>query len=80
MSDAALERFGSCTLDQAGCVTCGDGAVPARVLAVDGTAARVEDRLGNRAEVALDFVPDTRPGDLLLVHSGVAIARIEGQP
>jgi hydrogenase expression/formation protein HypC len=80
MSDAALERHGSCTLDQDGCVTCGDVAVPTRVLAVAGGAAEVEDRVGNRAAVAIDFVPETRPGDLLLVHAGVAIARIEEQP
>jgi hydrogenase expression/formation protein HypC len=80
MSDPALERYGSCTLDQDGCVTCGDVAVPARVLAVDAAGARVEDRVGNRALVAIDFVPETRPGDLLLIHSGVAIARIEEQP
>ena len=78
MSDPELERYGSCTLDQDGCVTCGDVAVPARVLAVDGAAAQVEDRVGNRASVAIDFVPQARPGDVLLVHAGVAIA-IEGR-
>jgi hydrogenase expression/formation protein HypC len=77
MSDPALERYGSCTLDQDGCITCGDVAVPARVLAVDAAGAQVEDRLGNRAVVAIDFAPDARPGDLLLIHSGVAIARVE---
>jgi hydrogenase expression/formation protein HypC len=80
MSDPALERYGGCTLDQDGCVTCGDVAVPARVLAVDGAAAEVEDRVGNRASVAIDFVPEARPGDLLLVHGGVAIATLTSQP
>ncbi len=48
-----------------------------RVLRVDGTRAEVADRLGARAEVAVDFVPGVRAGDVLLVHSGVAIGRVE---
>ncbi len=50
--------------------------MPVRVVAVREGAAEVEDRLGNRAEVAADFVPDARPGDVLLVHLGVAIGRV----
>jgi hydrogenase expression/formation protein HypC len=71
-----LERYGSCTLDQDGCVTCGDLAVPVHVVAVNGVTAVCEDRTGRRAEIAVDFVRDVRRGDLLLVHTGVAIARI----
>lgn len=77
-STTDLERYGSCTLDQDGCVTCGDLAVPVRVLEVRGGMALCEDRVGNRAEVAVEFVPGAAPGDVLLVHSGVAIARVEG--
>lgn len=72
-----LEDFGSCTLDQDGCATCGDLAVPVRVIALSGTDARVEDRLEQRAEVATDFVPELRVGDVILVHMGVAIAKVE---
>ncbi len=68
-----LERFGSCTLDQDGCETCGDNAVPVRVLKLEGKNALVEDRLGQRRKVATDFTPSVRPGDVLLVHAGVAI-------
>ena len=75
-----LARYGSCTLDQDGCTTCGDMAVPVRVLAIAGSTAKVEDRLGKRGEVATDFVPDARPGDILLVHMGVAIGRVEETP
>ena len=71
-----LERYGLCTLDQDGCLTCGDLGVPVRVVAVNGPAAVCEDRTGRRAEIAVDFVRDVRRGDLLLVHKGVAIARI----
>ncbi|MBA3892131.1 MAG: HypC/HybG/HupF family hydrogenase formation chaperone [Gemmatimonadales bacterium] len=73
-----LTRFGTCTLEQDGCTTCGDVAVPARVIALDAPAgiATVEDRTGARAGVALDFVPDARPGDVVLVHMGVAIGLV----
>jgi hydrogenase expression/formation protein HypC len=70
----SLERYGSCTLADDGCVTCGDNAVPVRVLETSGGEAEVEDRVGGRARVALDFVPEAQPGDLVLVHLGVAIA------
>lgn len=76
MSD--LERYGSCTLDQDGCTTCGDLAIPVKVVEVRGDVALCEDRLGQRAEIALNFVPETSPGDVLLMHLGVAIARVEG--
>jgi hydrogenase expression/formation protein HypC len=77
MTDGELERYGHCTLDQDGCVTCGDVAVPVRVLQAAGTTAVVVDRLGQHAEIATDFVPGTGPGDILLVHLGVAIGRVE---
>ncbi len=54
--------------------------MPVRVLAVAGSTAQVEDRLGKHAEVATDFVTDTRPGDVLLVHMGVAIGRVQETP
>jgi hydrogenase expression/formation protein HypC len=69
-----LERFGSCTLDRDGCDTCGDSAVPVRVLKLEGQSALVEDRLGQRRTVATDFTPSVRAGDVLLVHAGVAIS------
>ncbi|ADG07176.1 HypC/HybG/HupF family hydrogenase formation chaperone [Kyrpidia tusciae] len=69
------ERFGSATLAEDGCAVCGDVAVPVQVLEVRGNEAVVEDRKGQRAEVAVDFVPDVRVGEILLVHLGVAIGR-----
>lgn len=72
-----LERFGSCTLDGDGCTTCGDTAVPVRVLELRGEDAFVEDRLGQQAEVAVDFISELRSGEVILVHMGVAIARAE---
>ncbi|MDQ3810365.1 MAG: hypothetical protein M3336_08750 [Chloroflexota bacterium] len=40
----------------------------------------MEDRLGNRAQVATDFVPGAGPSDILLVHMGVAFGRVEETP
>jgi len=72
-----LARYGSCTLDQDGCATCGDVGVPVRVVEISPRGAVCEDRVGRRAEIAIDFTPGVTPGDVLLVHMGVAIARIE---
>ncbi|MEW5979382.1 MAG: HypC/HybG/HupF family hydrogenase formation chaperone [Acidobacteriota bacterium] len=58
-----------------GCGSCSDAAVPVRVLEVNGSQAVVEDRFGRRSEVAVDFVPEARPGDVLLTHLGVAIGQ-----
>ncbi len=75
---ADLSDFGTCTLDDDGCTTCGDVAVPVRVVALraDGFA-ECEDRTGERAEIATAFTPDVSPGDVLLVHMGVAIACVQ---
>lgn len=77
MPKVDLEFYGSCTLDQDGCSTCGDVAVPVEVIEVMGGDAVVEDRLGRQATVAIDFFPEARAGDALLVHMGVAISRLE---
>jgi len=71
-----LERFGTGTPDQDGCLTCGDVGVPVRVITVTARGAWCEDRSGTRVEIAVDFVPAVAPGDVLLVHAGVAIARM----
>lgn len=77
MDTSSLARYGSCTLDQDGCATCGDVAVPARVLRLQGEVAHVVDRIGNVADVATDFVSGVRVDDILLVHLGVAIGRVD---
>ena len=83
-----LARYGACTLAEPGpaqtghgCTTCGDVAVPVRVVALQpGGTALCEDRAGARAEVATAFTPDAAPGDVLLVHAGVALARVQPEP
>ena len=76
MSKIDLEFYGSCTLEQDGCTTCGDVAVPVRVLELTGSDAMVEDRVGQRAWVATNFTPNVAMGDILLVHLGIALRRL----
>jgi len=59
-----------------GCTACGDTAVPLRILKRSGSSAFCIDKNGATTTVALDFVPDARAGDRVLVHFGVAIARV----
>jgi hydrogenase maturation factor len=56
------------------CVTCSDEGVPLRVVDVrePGVALCSGD-----VEVMTDLVGDVSAGDELLVHAGVAIARLE---
>lgn len=74
------------------CVTCADEGIPMRVLGADagevvgeaggagevaaeGTVrCRAED--GTEREVDASLVEPVAPGDLLLVHAGVALARL----
>ena len=73
-----LRRYGTCTLDDDGCTTCGDVGIPVRVVRLlEENRALCEDRTGQRAEVATDFTPEATPGDVLLVHMGIAIAHMQ---
>ena len=57
------------------CITCGDVAVEAPVVAVrNGTAVIEKD--GLREEVAVDLVENVGVGDTLLCHAGVALEKI----
>jgi hydrogenase maturation factor len=59
------------------CVTCSDEGVAMRVVASspDGLALCADDD-GDRREVLIDLVGAVDPGDALLVHAGVALARL----
>src|SRR5438874_8866875 len=59
------------------CVTCSDEALPARVLRVDleSGLALVEVK-DTTEEIDVTLVDDIVPGDLLLVHGGVAIGHL----
>jgi hydrogenase maturation factor len=55
------------------CVTCGDEGVPMRIQALrdDGTAL-----CDGGTEVMVELVAPVEPGDEVLVHAGVALARL----
>ena len=57
------------------CITCGDHAVPMRVVRVDATRALAlcEDDDGERASVEIALVDPVGEGDRLLVHAGTAL-------
>lgn len=58
------------------CITCGDVAIPARVVELTHRGALVE-RDGGREEIACELVEAVVVGDLLLCHAGVALQRLE---
>ena len=59
--------------DENHCVTCSDEGVPMRVQALrDDGLALCDDG----TEVMVDLVTPVEPGDELLVHAGVALARL----
>jgi hydrogenase maturation factor len=66
-------------LPEIGCITCGDDGVAMRVVEVDGARglALCADGKGVRSEVDLGIVGGVAHGDEVLVHAGVALARLE---
>ena len=79
MSERDLTLLGSCTLDHDGCVVCSDAGIPVRVVSVEGDDALCEDRVGNRAQIAVELVAPVRTGETLLTHGGVAIGRVKAE-
>ena len=64
--------------DHAGCITCGDTAIPLTVRRVDtdrGLALCVDEQ-GQGETVETELVGLVRPGDSLLVHAGTALQRL----
>jgi hydrogenase assembly chaperone HypC/HupF len=57
------------------CITCGDHAVPMRVLRIDDARmlALCEDEDGERSTVEIALVEPVHDGDRLLVHAGTAL-------
>jgi hydrogenase maturation factor len=68
-----------CELDAEGhCITCSDEALHARVLRVDQEAGLAEVTIKDTSEeIDITLVESVAPGDVLLVHGGVAIARVD---
>ena len=65
--------------DDARCVTCGDVAVEARIVALDRDTAVVE-RSGLTEDVAVDLVAGLSVGDVVLCHAGVALEKLDRPP
>jgi len=62
------------------CITCSDEALSASVLRVDsenGLALVTIEGSETAEEIDITLVDDIAPGDVVLVHGGVAIAHIE---
>ena len=50
-------------------------AVPLKLVEINGTDA-VGEALGMRRSVRVDFLPDPKIGDYVMVHAGFAIERL----
>jgi hypothetical protein len=67
----------ACAVDDLSCSTCGDEARPAEVTALlNGGLVAARSARGVE-EVDASLIADPAPGDLLLVHAGTAISRLE---
>lgn len=53
-------------------------AVPLKILSVDGRRA-VGEAGGLTQKLRVDFIPDIRPGDYVMVHAGFAIEKLTEQ-
>ena len=73
------EEAMTCTPGEDGhCVTCSDEALQARVLRVDQESGLALVNVnGTTEEIDITLVDSIAPGDLLLVHGGVAIGLLE---
>jgi hydrogenase expression/formation protein HypC len=69
-----------CKIHDDGCIVCSDAGIPARIIELRGEDALCEDSSGEQVEIAVDLVAPVSSGDLVLVHGGVAIARVMPEP
>ena len=67
--------------DEHHCVTCGDEAVRMRVVRLDAPRglALCADEAGEKVTVETALVGALAPGDVVLVHAGVALAALGAQ-
>ena len=50
-------------------------AVPLKIIAIDGKNA-VGESMGMQRKLRVDFIPEPRIGDYVIVHAGFAIERL----
>jgi hydrogenase expression/formation protein HypC len=64
------------------CITCGDEAVPLRVVKIDAERelALCENDEGERTTVEIALVQPVATGDVLLVHAGTALVHAAEAP
>ncbi len=53
-------------------------AVPLKLIEINGNDA-VGEAMGMRRAVRVDFIPEPKPGDYVMVHAGFAIERLSEQ-
>ena len=53
-------------------------AVPLKIVSVEGNQA-VGEAAGLTQTLRVDFLPDVRPGDYVMVHAGFAIEKLTEQ-
>jgi hydrogenase maturation factor len=77
--ELTLSDDASCTLDAEGhCITCSDEALQVYVQQVDEESGLAQVTINDTSEeIDITLVERVAPGDILLVHGGVAIARVE---
>lgn len=50
-------------------------AIPLQLIEINGNVA-VGEALGMRREIRVDFIPEPKKGDYVIVHAGFAIERL----
>jgi hydrogenase maturation factor len=65
------------TCEHGHCITCSDEGIEMTVLRAAGETAVCRDPDGGAADVDVALVDAVAPGDVVLVHAGVALARLE---
>jgi hydrogenase expression/formation protein HypC len=68
----------ACSVDDDGCITCGDVAVELTVVDVGEYDALCRDGDGREELVATELVGEVAVGDRLLVHAKVALEKVLG--
>ena len=53
-------------------------AIPLQLVEIDGKTA-VGEAMGMRREIRVDFIPEPKLGDYVIVHAGFAIERLPKQ-
>jgi hydrogenase maturation factor len=69
----------SCSIiEQGHCITCSDEALSAKILEIEPATAIALVLLGTETlEIDISLIEDIVAGDWVLIHGGVALARLE---